>query len=63
MITPSQKALSVVEALEGQSDETKSEIFSRAVIVESTIRQAMSEGDVAYIQKSNGDRIELLLVG
>lgn len=62
MITPSQKALSVVETLESQG-ETKSEIFSRAVIVENTIREAASNGATVYIEKPNGDRERILLVG
>jgi hypothetical protein len=63
MITPSPKALSIVEAIKNQDEETKSEIFSRAVIIEDALRKAASDGAAVYIEKPNGDREKIVLVG
>lgn len=60
--TPNDEALSTVEELEGRG-KTKSDIINKAILTEKKLREATSDGSAVYIEKPNGDRIKVLLIG
>ena len=62
MFTPNEEVLSAVEALEGKG-KTKSDVINRAVMTEKAIREAAAEGGAVYIERANGDRERIVLVG
>jgi hypothetical protein len=62
LFTPSEEAASVIQELENQG-KTRSEIINKSVIAERAIRKAVSEGGAVYIEKANGDRERIVLVG
>lgn len=62
LFTPNEETAPVIAELEEQG-KTRSDIINKSVMVERAIRKAVSEGGTVYIEKPNGDRERIVLVG